>query len=1239
MLMLAALTSFAQGPRFTWINPATTEMKIKNFGANAIDISSYRLCSLFDYDPMVAGDVTLISGDFNLAPGEEVTFSWNTSGMAEAGADMGLYLPSGLFSSAAAMVDFVQWGSAGNGRENVANQAGLWVAGTFVTGGFPYEYTGDGTQNGVNFWQTEVIGGNSSIVINEVDTDTPGTDILEFIELYGEPNESLDGMVLVFINGSTDASYYSADLDGYSLNQEGFFVIGNAGVPNVGHIFNNNLLQNGPDAVALYYGDGADWPNGTMLSTDNIIDALVFDTDDVDDMGIMVLINAGQASANESGGGSPVSHSNSRVPDGGVQRNTDTYVQQVPTPGTFNQFQCIGAQIETQVDGLTSVTLCGGVDATIAVQTNSTAQATYFYVLVDENNTIVAISQESTVDLTTEVAGLYYIYGISFTGVLDPNTTEAGDPLNGITSSDCYSQSDNFITVNLLDCTCDGGEISASNNEETIIVCLDNDADLFSFSNTGAALDATYQYLVTDENNNILFFIEGDSYDFNDGEAAICRVWGISYNGVLDPASIAPGMPATAITTDGVCVVLSSNYITIVKQVCVVTDGCSDMFFSEYLEGSSFNKAIELYNPTDLILNLSEYEVRLYSNASLVPTNTEILTGTLAPGETLVLINDQASAAIQNQADLVSGATFFNGNDALELVHNGVVIDVIGIVGDDPAGEFWVVGDGGTNEHTLVRKVEITEGTTDWAIGATQWDVYNQDNVSFLGSHTAYPCSETPQVNMSNSGLFVNEGAGSVTFNVQAFNLTDGTTCTIALSSATAIAELDYSFVLPQDITFDDGNSDPVTFTVTILEDEEEESLENLVISLTCPVPEIEIVNPELTISILDNDQPIPLYPIIAVTGIDEAGVADSVGVLCELHGVVHGVNLRPEGLQFTLIDETDGIGVFSSDQNFGYTLVEGDSLHLIGTIEQFNGLTQIVLADLTYINSDNPLMAADFVTALNEATESQLVQLKCVELLDPSQWTNSGVGFNVDVNDGVNTYQLRIDADTDIFGTAPPAGRFSVIGIGGQFDADLPYDSGYQLIPRYLADFTESITADYTLSGDLVGDCLFGDEGVFGNTTWQAETDGAGNYSWEFSWVGGTYNTEGQEVDFSFDDNGIQNWSIFEMTVTLSVTDEDNLCTAISTITYCVDFPSNISENASAVSIYPNPSNGEVTLKSTEHIQSLELYSLDGRLLLSEQLNASNAQLQLGRFASGMYVLEFRFASGARSRQNLVIE
>lgn len=1242
-LLFAGISTFAQGPRFVSVNPETTEMTIKNFGGSSIDISLYRLCSLFDYDGLNMADVTVIDGDLMLSPNEEVSFTWNTSGMNPAGSDLGLYLPTGLFTSAAAMVDFVQWGSAGNGREPVANQAGIWVSGTFVTGGFPYVYTGNGTENGVGFWETETIGGNSTLVINEVDTDTPGTDILEFIELYGEPNESLDGMVIVFINGSTDASYYSASLDGYSLNNEGFFVIGNSGVANVGHIFPNNTLQNGPDAVVIYYGSVGDWTNGTLLSTENMVDALVFDTDDNDDAGIMVLINADQESANEAGGGSPVTQSNSRVPDGGIQRNTNTYVQQVPTPGASNTFDCLGAQVET-VDGLNEIVVCTGTpEAIITMSNNSTAEfASYFYVVTDANNNILFVSEDNTVDVSNAPLGVCHIYGLSFTGALDAATTELGDPLDLIASSQCTDISINFVSVTKQDCTCDGGSVAGNGSENSIIVCIDDEDDIVTFTNTSTALDATYAYLVTDENNNILYFIDGDSQNFNEGPEAVCRVWGLSYNGTLDPATTTAGLPAGDILSDGVCASLSTNYITIIKQECVVVDGCSDMFFSEYLEGSSFNKAVELYNPTNLILNLAEYEIRLYSNAAIVPSTIDVLEGTLGPGETYVLINDQAAQAIQNQADATSGVTFFNGNDALELVHNGVVIDVIGLVGDDPAGDFWVVGDGGTNEHTLVRKVDITEGTTDWAIGATQWDVYNQDNTTFLGSHTAYPCAQTPQVNLSNSGLFVNEGDGSIEFYVQAFNLTDETTCTLSLLSATATENIDYTFLLPQDIIFEDGNSPQIPFTVTILEDDEEESMENLIISLTCPVPEIVIVNPELTVSIIDNDTPIPIYPIISVTGINEEGVADSIGVVCEIHGVVHGVNLRPEGLQFTLIDETDGIGVFSSDQNFGYTLAEGDSLHLIGTIEQFNGLTQIVLMDLTYINSDNPLMVPGFVTLLDEITESSLVRIKCVELVDPSQWTNTGVGFNVDVNDGVNTYQLRIDADTDVFGTPAPEGRFSVIGIGGQFDADSPYDSGYQLLPRYLADFTEPISATYELSGDLFGECLFGDEGVEGNTTWIADTDNAGNYSWEFSWNGdvvGSYSAEGQEIDFSFDDNGITNWSIDEITVTLSVTDDENLCTAISTITYCVGFPMSISESTRFVSVYPNPSEGVFNLQSDENLTSCEVYGLDGRLVQSTAMNTNSAIIDLTSLSNGIYILEMRVSSGAINRSTLIKE
>ena len=94
-----------------------------------------------------------------------------------------------------------------------------------------------------------------NVIINEVDSDTPGTDAAEFVELYdgGVGNTSLTGLVVVFFNGSNDLSYRAIDLDGLSTNAAGYFTLGNAAVPGVdGTPFPDNILQNGPDAVALY---------------------------------------------------------------------------------------------------------------------------------------------------------------------------------------------------------------------------------------------------------------------------------------------------------------------------------------------------------------------------------------------------------------------------------------------------------------------------------------------------------------------------------------------------------------------------------------------------------------------------------------------------------------------------------------------------------------------------------------------------------------------------------------------------------------------------------------------------------------------------------------------------------------------------------------------------------------------------------------------------------------------------
>ena len=185
-------------------------------------------------------------------------------------------------------------------------------------------------------------GGAANVIINEVDADTPGTDSAEFVELYdgGAGHTPLDGLVVVFYNGSNDLSYAAFDLTGFSTNADGYFTLGNPAVPHVDLVFDPGaagLLQNGPDAVALYAGRGADFPTGTAVTTANLQDAVVYDTDDDDDAGLLVLLNEAQPQVNENGGGSGSTQSSQRCPNGsGGARNTSTYLQAAPTPGGIN---------------------------------------------------------------------------------------------------------------------------------------------------------------------------------------------------------------------------------------------------------------------------------------------------------------------------------------------------------------------------------------------------------------------------------------------------------------------------------------------------------------------------------------------------------------------------------------------------------------------------------------------------------------------------------------------------------------------------------------------------------------------------------------------------------------------------------------------------------------------------------------------------------------------------------------
>jgi DNA/RNA endonuclease G (NUC1) len=178
----------------------------------------------------------------------------------------------------------------------------------------------------------------TNVLVNEVDSDTPGTDTAEFVELYdgGVGNTPLDGLVVVFYNGSNDQSYAAFDLDGKTTDANGYFTLGNSGVAGVGLVFADGLLQNGADAVALYAANATNFPNNTPISIANLRDALVYDTSDADDAGLLALLNAGQPQVNEDATNGPL-NSNQRCPSGsGGARNTSTYGQGAPTPGSAN---------------------------------------------------------------------------------------------------------------------------------------------------------------------------------------------------------------------------------------------------------------------------------------------------------------------------------------------------------------------------------------------------------------------------------------------------------------------------------------------------------------------------------------------------------------------------------------------------------------------------------------------------------------------------------------------------------------------------------------------------------------------------------------------------------------------------------------------------------------------------------------------------------------------------------------
>lgn len=183
--------------------------------------------------------------------------------------------------------------------------------------------------------------------------------------------------------------------------------------------------------------------------------------------------------------------------------------------------------------------------------------------------------------------------------------------------------------------------------------------------------------------------------------------------------SVAIAVPASAQTTEGTV--------------------ANDLFFSEYIEGSSNNKALEIYNGTGQDIDLGDYSIKQYSNGSLTAGATFALAGTVAAGDVYVFAHSSADAAILAQADQTTASGLFNGDDALELVNGTDTLDVIGQIGFDPGSE-WGEGLTSTADNTLRRLDTICSGDIDGADAfdpSVEWTGFDTNTFDALGSHTA----------------------------------------------------------------------------------------------------------------------------------------------------------------------------------------------------------------------------------------------------------------------------------------------------------------------------------------------------------------------------------------------------------------------------------------------------------------------------------------------------------------------
>ncbi len=500
----------------------------------------------------------------------------------------------------------------------------------------------------------------NSVVINEINADNPGgQDTAEFIELYGAPNASLNGLVAVFFDGASGNSYAAYDLDGYSTDGFGFFVLGNANAANVDLIFANGTFQNGADAVAIYVGNAADFPNGSATTGNNLMDAQVYGTNDAAANNLITgltldVLYPGYTQFDETAQTNGTDLTQSRIPDGGAPFNLGAYVLQTLTPGTWNQPPCNAGTINWS-DSTTAWVSCDfelGVNSWYV--TNATGQN--LFIVTDANGLIIDTTYNTNFNFTGWAAGIYQVHAMSYTGTILPGSAAVGNLYSSITSDICSEHAATWLTltVNL----CSGCSPSTLNSDagNQVTVAADGVADVINLTNTSTSLTDTYLYALTDNASNFIQWIAAD-FDFNTLSNGNYLVYGLSYEGVLTSPAVGAPISTVSATT---CSTWTNAPISI--AVITINNIVINELNADNPGGPDAAEFIEFYGESNITLD--GLTVVLFDGTSGVSYAAFDLDGYTTDANGFFMIGN---AGVVSSDIVINNATIQNGADAVAI--------------------------------------------------------------------------------------------------------------------------------------------------------------------------------------------------------------------------------------------------------------------------------------------------------------------------------------------------------------------------------------------------------------------------------------------------------------------------------------------------------------------------------------------------------------------------------------------